>query len=78
MQCRLSPRWASTKYGWKNDELATPDPVAHVPAVSLHYIGNSGGHGSSPQLASQMALAINDSCGVRTHALADWRLKPAP
>ena len=19
-----------------------------------------------------------DSCGVRTHALADWRLKPAP
>ena len=20
----------------------------------------------------------NDSCGVRTHALADWRLKPAP
>ena len=22
--------------------------------------------------------AANDSCGVRTHALADWRLKPAP
>ena len=20
----------------------------------------------------------NDSCGVRTHALADWRLTPAP
>ena len=20
----------------------------------------------------------NDSCGVRTHALADWRLEPAP
>ena len=20
----------------------------------------------------------SDSCGVRTHALADWRLKPAP
>ena len=22
--------------------------------------------------------AKNDSCGVRTHALTDWRLKPAP
>ena len=21
---------------------------------------------------------ISDSCGVRAHALADWRLKPAP
>ena len=20
----------------------------------------------------------SDSCGIRTHALADWRLKPAP
>ena len=20
----------------------------------------------------------NDGCGVRTHALSDWRLKPAP
>jgi hypothetical protein len=27
--------------------------------------------------ASNRARA-NDSCGVRTHALADWRLKPAP
>ena len=24
------------------------------------------------------AQLIFDSCGVRTHALADWRLKPAP
>jgi hypothetical protein len=24
------------------------------------------------------ALFVNDSCGVRTHALADWRLEPAP
>ena len=23
-------------------------------------------------------MVKNDSCGVRTHALADWRLKPAP
>ena len=25
-----------------------------------------------------LSVAKSDSCGVRTHALADWRLKPAP
>ena len=27
---------------------------------------------------SHCCCRIYDSCGVRTHALADWRLKPAP
>ena len=29
-------------------------------------------------LPSCARYAKNDSCGVRTHALSDWRLKPAP
>ena len=38
---------------------------ASIQNVHSEYIG----------LSSKMA---NDGCGVRTHALSDWRLKPAP
>ena len=30
------------------------------------------------KFVGKAADANNDSCGVRTHALADWRLEPAP
>ena len=30
-----------------------------------------------PRLSARVFFD-NDSCGVRTHALTDWRLKPAP
>jgi hypothetical protein len=34
----------------------------------------------STRLLNQHEVAIksSDSCGVRTHALSDWRLEPAP
>ena len=31
-----------------------------------------------PPVLVVIAIAKSDSCGVRTHALADWRLEPAP
>ena len=35
--------------------------------------------GSSPRGGGGKTFLLKlDSCGVRTHALADWRLKPAP
>ena len=56
----------------------------------LHGISNGGAPApataSTPEVQHVAAVALqsklgglaNDSCGVRTHALADWRLKPAP
>ena len=35
-------------------------------------------HQTRPAAADLDNQQGSDSCGIRTHALADWRLKPAP
>jgi hypothetical protein len=53
------------------------------PSKRLARRSNAGAAGDSaaPQVAfapSWRDLRMSDNCGVRTHALADWRLEPAP
>ena len=58
---------------WSLLESPTPSPFPQPRACCLlsEMADGSG-------LKSRASPARSDSCGVRTHALADWRLKPAP
>jgi hypothetical protein len=51
-------------YGWKQDQLATPDLAAHILSVDARDIGDAGGRGSSPAVSP-----------ISLNAIADQRLR---
>ena len=51
-------------------------PQCHSPPLSLSCVRPNENHSSTS--ISHEHHTYPDSCGVQTHALADWRLKPAP
>ena len=57
--------------------LSMREALGSIPSVSRFYVGTFVGFCNS-RGCRHTALFVNDSCGVRTHALADWRLEPAP
>ena len=57
--------------------LSMREALGSIPSVSKFDLGIFVAFGK-PHACQYTALFVNDSCGVRTHALADWRLEPAP
>ena len=57
--------------------LSKREALGSIPSVSKFYLGTLAVY-CTPHACWHTALFVHDSCGVLTHALADWRLQPAP
>ena len=57
-------------------------PAFAIPRSRVRFLWSAAAPARKSQLLSTNVVRgvgkTSDSCGVRTHALTDWRLKPAP